>query len=121
MYTVGLDKLESLILYSQQSLKIKALATKILKQFIYIYNNIEAPKRILFFFLVGETKIEKSAKGKVKFIPYSSDTKEIIFGSLLGDGKLEMSPRSVNARFGFIQAEFRKDYFLSVANSLSNI
>ena len=32
-------------------------------------------------------------------------TKEIIFGaSLLGDGKLEMGPRSKNGIFGFIQA-----------------
>lgn len=44
--------------------------------------------------------------------------KEIIFGSLLGDGKLEMPPRGVNARFGFTQSEFKKDYFLAVLNSL---
>lgn len=28
-------------------------------------------------------------------------TKEILFGSILGDGQLEMAPRSANARFGF--------------------
>jgi hypothetical protein len=48
-------------------------------------------------------------------------TKEIIFGCLLGDGKLEMPPRGLNARFGFIQAEFQRDYFLSVSDSLSSI
>lgn len=37
---------------------------------------------------------------------------EIIFGSLLGDGKLEMGPRSRNARFGFIQADLHKEYFV---------
>jgi len=50
-----------------------------------------------------------------------TEIKEIIFGSLLGDAKLEMAPRSVNARFGFIQAEFKKDYFLSVSSSLSAV
>jgi len=93
MYTVGLDKLKGLILYSQQS----------------------------------ETKIERTGLagcghlGKIKDIPVSSETKEIIFGSLLGDAKLEISPRGINARFGFIQAEAKRDYFISVANSLSSI
>ena len=91
MYTVGLDKLKCLILYSQESSE------------------------------VCETKIEKSTKDKVKFISFSSDTKEILFGSLLGDGKLEMSARSVNSRFGFTQAEYKRDYFISVLNSLSSI
>lgn len=44
--------------------------------------------------------------------------KEIIFGSLLGDGKLEMGPRSLNARFGFTQSEDKKDYFIYFCNSL---
>lgn len=48
-------------------------------------------------------------------------TAEILFGSLLGDGQLEMSPRSINARFGFTQSEGHKDYFISVSNSLSAI
>lgn len=90
MYTVGLDKLEGLILYSQQS-----------------------PEG-------HKTKIERrGVKGKV--IPLSSETKEIIFGSLLGDATLEMSPRSVNARFGFTQALSKKDYFISVFYSLSSL
>lgn len=99
MYTVGLDKLKGLILYSQES---------------------ETKKK----------KIERKGDpfggnkvwlGKVKVMPLSSETKEIIFGCLLGDGQLEMSPRSINARFGFTQAEFKRDYFISVANSLSSI
>jgi Cytochrome C and Quinol oxidase polypeptide I/LAGLIDADG DNA endonuclease family len=40
------------------------------------------------------------------------DINEIIFGSLLGDGKLEMSIRSKHARFGFIQSINTKSYFL---------
>jgi hypothetical protein len=32
-----------------------------------------------------------------------------------------MSPRSVNSRFGFTQAEYKRDYFISVLNSLSSI
>jgi hypothetical protein len=48
-------------------------------------------------------------------------TKEIIFGSILGKGKLELPPRGINARFGFTQGEGNKDYFISVCNSLSMI
>ena len=50
----------------------------------------------------------------------SNEVKEIIFGSLLGDAKLEMPPRGKNARFGFTQSLDKKDYFLSLLNSLSS-
>ena len=76
MFTVGLDEIEGLILYSQ----------------------------------LNETK---SGKGRTTF--------EILFGCLLGDGNLEMPPRGVNARFGLTQAEYRKDYILSVLESLDEI
>ena len=55
----------------------------------------------------------------------SNEAKEIIFGSLLGDAKLELPPtpggRGLNARFGFTQSLDKKDYFLSLLNSLSEI
>lgn len=56
----------------------------------------------------------------------SNEVKEIIFGSLLGDAKLELPPCNqrllgLNARFGFIQSLDKKDYFLSVLNSLGEI
>ena len=51
----------------------------------------------------------------------SNEAKEIIFGSLLGDAKLELPPRGLNARFGFTQSLEKKDYFLSVLNSLEKI
>lgn len=41
-----------------------------------------------------------------------AEIKQIIFGSLLGDGKLELADRSINARFGFIQSVLKKEYFL---------
>ena len=50
-----------------------------------------------------------------------NEVKEIIFGSLLGDGKLELPPRGKNARFGFTQSLDKKEYFLSVLNSLTEI
>jgi hypothetical protein len=88
MYTVGLDQIEGLILYSQ----------------------------------LNVAKIERINQGKTDNTSFNLDeTKEIIFGCLLGDGKLEMPPRGVNARFGFTQSEFQKDYFISVCNFLSNI
>jgi|SRR6266487_6272266 len=40
------------------------------------------------------------------------EIKEIIFGSILGDGKLEKTIRSKNARFGIIQSIKAKDYFI---------
>ena len=61
----------------------------------------------------------------------SNEAKEIIFGSLLGDAKLELPPFPIpsredgriglNARFGFTQSLDKKDYFLSLLNSLSEI
>ena len=98
MYTVGLDKIGGLILYSQLS--------------------------------VTKTEISVDIKSKAESRPPGAcawgslgggNINEIIFGCLLGDGKLEMPPRGVNARFGFTQAEFQKDYFISVVNSLSDI
>ena len=51
----------------------------------------------------------------------SNEAKEIIFASLLGDAKLELQPTGLNARFGFTQSLDKKDYFLSLLNSLSEI
>ena len=67
MFTVGLDEMNSLILYSQ-------------------------------LVILDEVKDSKNLE------------MEIILGSMLGDGKLEMSPRSLNARFGLIQSEGKRDY-----------
>ena len=89
MYTVGLDKREGLILYSQ----------------------------------LNVDKIETINQGKTENnTSFSADeTNEIIFGCLLGDGKLEMPPRGVNARLGFTQSKDHKEYFISVCDSLSKI
>lgn len=51
----------------------------------------------------------------------SKEVKEIIFGSLLGDAKIELPPRGLNARFGFTQSLDKKEYFLNVLNSLGEI
>jgi hypothetical protein len=87
MYTVGLDEIEGLILYSQLNVTIA------------ITDN----------------------QGKATDNNRDLEIKEILFGSLLGDGRLELAPRAVNARFGFTLAEGQKDYFISVVNSLSSI
>ena len=52
---------------------------------------------ILYSQLIG-VKIENNKP----FI--SNEVKEILFGSLLGDGKLELPPRGLNARSGFTQS-----------------
>jgi hypothetical protein len=42
----------------------------------------------------------------------NEEIKQIIFGSILGDGKLELPLRGLNARFGFIQSVKYEPYFL---------
>lgn len=95
MYTVGLDKLKSnLILYSQNG----SITDKSEISISEVTNSHE-----------------KGTIGDMNRI------KEILFGSVLGDGQLELPPRGVNARFGFTQAEGQKDYFVFVGKSLSAI
>lgn len=73
----------------------------------------------LFFFSKYEYIAKRSGLATSKGTAESIDrTKEILFGSILGDGKLELPPRGINARFGFTQGEVNKDYFISVCNSL---
>lgn len=94
MYTVGLDKCKSfLILFSQNvSTRRENNSNKVLSDSEGV-NSDRTPENI-------------------------DQAKEILFGSLLGDGKLEMPPRGINARFGFTQSEAQKDYFLLVYNLL---
>ena len=88
MFSVGLDELEYLNLYSLAEL------------------------------IVTKIKIEKgNTDNNVPLNP--NNIKEIIFGSLLGDAKLELQPWAINSRFGFIQGEKNKEYFISLYNSFS--
>lgn len=105
MFSVGLDEFESLILYSQ------LIAAKIEnnKPFISRFH-LQLPCRKS---STLETKREQKDN--------RNEVKEIIFGSLLGDAKLELPPRGLNARFGFTQSLDKKEYFLSVLNSLGDI
>jgi hypothetical protein len=93
MYTVGLDEQLGLILYSLLFIKTANRAED-----NTTFNHINLESSVL------DTRF-----------------KEIIFGSLLGDGQLEMAPRAKNPRFGFTQSETQKSYFLSVLNELSII
>lgn len=88
MYTVGLDEQLFFILFSQLYCVAKRLGVG-----------------VAYF----------SSKGTGSDL---NRTKEILFGSLLGDGQLELPPRGINARFGFTQSEGHKDYFISVCNAL---
>ena len=78
---------------------------------------------LLFFILFPQQNIDKrSCFSSTCAIEKSEDNiKEILFGSILGDGKLEMAPRAVNARFGFIQSEDKKEYFIFVLEKLSTL
>jgi len=50
----------------------------------------------------------------------TNELREIVFGSLLGDAKLELPPRGINARFGFTQSESHSEYFYSFYNIFSS-
>ena len=102
MFAVGMDKIEGLILYLQLIIKYK-IDIKGNNSIINKNDNTDA------YFKLDEA------------VSAAESEKEIIFGCLLGDGSLELPPRGLNARFGFIQSESKRDYFLSVLNSLSPI
>ena len=116
MFSVGLDEFESLILYSQLiAAKIKIVNNKPFISRFHLTSLAQEPKDPTSALLVPQLKQLKQFKqGEVL-------VKEIIFGSLLGDAKIEMPPRGLNARFGFTQSLDKKEYFLSVLNSLGEI
>jgi hypothetical protein len=75
--------------------------------------------KLLFFILFSQNLAKRLNIVRFSTIEDNNNhIREIIFGSLLGDGKLEMAPRALNARFGFTQSEDKKDYFMFIINSL---
>jgi len=91
MFSVGLDELSFFILFSQLD---------------FMYRSEGAARQL-------------SEKSTLVSIENNNKITEILFGSLLGDGKLEMGPRAINPRFGFIQGEKNKEYFLFLFNEFS--
>ena len=63
-----------------------------------------------------QSKLTDNNNGSTEpaFVFSENELKEIIFGSLLGDGSLEKSLKSKNARFKFSQTIKAKDYFLQL-------
>ena len=47
------------------------------------------------------------------------ETREVIVGSLLGDGDIELRGRDINGRFKIIQSTKHKDYFLMLVEIFS--
>lgn len=98
MYSVGLDELISYYL----------------KTIIYFYNvGKEVPIWIflclsLFIFLIWKRHYSYNFS--------INELKEIIFGSLLGNAKLELPPRGINAQFGFTQKGTHSEYFYFLYN-----
>lgn len=105
MFSVGLDEIENLILYSQLiAAKIEKTKNKpLISKF-----HLQLPCR------KSSTLAQEQKDNR-------NEVKEIIFGSLLGDAQLDMHPRGLNARFGFTQSLDKKEYFVSVWNSLGDI
>ena len=118
MYTVGLDEFYNSILYTS------FVITKIEKSnsdsdrlnYRYSHSGSDSDSDS-----DSDSNSYKKDKTNVDKSFNKNEAFEIIFGSLLGDGKMEKAARGVNARFGFTQAEYHRDYFISLLNSLSGI
>jgi LAGLIDADG DNA endonuclease family len=127
MYSVGLDVL--FYIYSSFFYGIYRLFIAFLKQNFCSF----------YFFSLGQSNLKKDDTntknvdtdlGSIKHLSLNRITsafsyndkeiKEIIFGSLLADAKLEMATRSKNARFGFIQSIHAKEYFLHLYSIFSH-
>lgn len=92
MYTVGLDKLKSfLILFSQNR-----------------HKPFGAPQENK---SKKEVYVSKAINNTDILLENTNHIKEILFGSLLGDGRLEMPPRGINAWFGLVLSETQKKVF----------
>lgn len=120
MFSVGLDEWLFFIIFSQLSLILT-----ILSLLVYNFNKLKSFFKLKFFGLKGlKQKIKRKdlrlynllfcvlCFSTLVRIGNDNIKEEILFGTLLGDGKLEMAPRAINARFGFIQSEKNKEYFL---------
>jgi LAGLIDADG DNA endonuclease family len=124
MFTVGLDVLTCiiiLILYRFLTLIDLHLYLNFFNviSLVYLIKKIEFDNNKTFNNKILTDKLI-DINSKTKLIDYKdNEIKEIIFGSLLGDGKLEKSIRSKNARFGFIQTIKNKDYFINLYSILS--
>lgn len=76
--------------------------------------------KLLIFIFYSQRKCNNKQLGFSTLVSKNNNKylKEVLFGSLLGDGKAELCPRAKNARFGFIQGEPNKEYFLFLLNIL---
>jgi signal transduction histidine kinase len=117
MFSVGLDDFLFFILFSQLYLLLTLLWVLFYNLNLIKFFGLNRLKQKITGKLVGCIKSNISTLVTIE----NNNIKEILFGSLLGDGKLEMAPRAINARFGFIQSEKNKDYFLFVLNELSSL
>jgi hypothetical protein len=118
MFSVGLDEFESLILYAQ------LIVAKIENNKPFIspdhFHSLGRASESACFYSDFNNNNNNNNKNKDASLA-TQEVKEIIFGSLLGDAKIELPPRGLNARFGFTQSLDKKEYFLSVLNSLGDI
>lgn len=56
-----------------------------------------------------------------KITPLSKEVRDIILGSLLGDGSIAINPKYKNARFSFRHSTKQKEYFFWKMNALKEI
>ena len=126
MFSVGLDEFESLILYAQL-IAAKIVNTKPCISPDHFHSLGRAGESACFYSdFNNNNNNNNNNKNKDASLATppgikGEEVKEIIFGSLLGDAKIELPPRGLNARFGFTQSLDKKEYFLSVLNSLGEI
>jgi hypothetical protein len=115
MFSVGLDV--SIIIYNFNLILSKFLINNINYE---LYFNL----CYISYFFTGNINLNNNNRYNsynINNIIYSEDEiKQIIFGSLLGDAKLEFSNRSKNARLGFIQSVIHSNYLYFLFNILNN-
>ena len=112
MFTIGMDgntpKIFIIILVMLINCELKEIIFKF-KSFILKINPLKIPISDNLS-VISDNQILTTDKNIKVF--NDKEIKEIIFGCLLGDGSLEKSVKSKNARFKFSQSLKAKEYFL---------
>lgn len=113
MFSVGLDAFMHLFvfnLYSFFTVIYLCLNTRKIVSLVILSKKVE--KFELLDEKISSDKLSIIKSNNELPIYKENEIKEIILGSLLGDGNLEKSIKSINARFGFIQSTKARDYFI---------
>ena len=125
MFTIGMDVLNTNKTYNYIINKGSACRHRTFKWVIFIFYKYMAGQ-LYYIEYLSNVMLQKfnnysedlNLTCNINSGPFTvyneNEIKEIIFGSLLGDGSLEKSLKSKNARFKISQTIKSKDYFISL-------